>query len=191
VPFSGPRRKHHFSVVYGPLYSRRLTTDLYARLAYRNFIFSEGCACDICGRPRLPTPWLSSHGDYTPTAPSLRPLVPSGSLIKCQAVQVYHHHPSFLRAALWLSLFFSFQRGPTCPQYPVTYCNPLEDLTIRFSIYSSADFLKILPDVISFLRRSCRLAPLSFIHRCIAGPSVVISRASVLFRGSSCNIVSA
>jgi hypothetical protein len=28
----------------------------------------------------------------TPAAPSLRPLVPSGSLIRCELVQVYHHH---------------------------------------------------------------------------------------------------
>jgi hypothetical protein len=37
--------------------------------------------------------WLSLHGVYSPTAPSLRPLIPSGSLIRCEAVQVYHHQP--------------------------------------------------------------------------------------------------
>jgi hypothetical protein len=38
------------------------------------------------------------YGVYSPTvpaAPSLRPLVPSGYLIRCKPVQVYHHHPPF------------------------------------------------------------------------------------------------
>jgi hypothetical protein len=39
--------------------------------AYRHFFFSEGCACDIWDRPRLPFPWLGSRGDYSPTAPAL------------------------------------------------------------------------------------------------------------------------
>jgi hypothetical protein len=36
------------------------------------------------------------HYDYSPTAPAapfLRPLVPSGSMIRCEQVQVYHRHP--------------------------------------------------------------------------------------------------
>jgi hypothetical protein len=55
---------------------------------------------DVCDRPRLPSLWLGSHRDYSPTAhaaPSLRPLVASGPLIRCQWVHVYHHHPSFGR----------------------------------------------------------------------------------------------
>jgi hypothetical protein len=62
---------------------------------YRHF-FSKGCVCDVCDWPRLPFPWLGSHGDYSPTAPtapSLRPLNLSGSLIRCKPVQVYHHEP--------------------------------------------------------------------------------------------------
>jgi hypothetical protein len=64
--------------------------------AYCHFFFSEGWACDVCERPRLPSPWLSSHGDYSPIAlpaPSLRLLVLSGSLTRCELVQVYHHQP--------------------------------------------------------------------------------------------------
>jgi hypothetical protein len=60
------------------------------------FFFSEGCACDVCDRSHLPSPWLGSHGDYPPTAPvahSLRLLVPSRSMIRCQSVQAYRHHP--------------------------------------------------------------------------------------------------
>jgi hypothetical protein len=43
----------------------------------------------------LLSPWLISQGDYSPTAPtapSLRPYFPSGSLISCEPLQVYHHH---------------------------------------------------------------------------------------------------
>jgi hypothetical protein len=60
--------------------------------AYRHF-FSEGCAWS-----HLPPCSSFFHGVYSPTAPaapSLRPLVPSGSLIGCQSVQVYHRHPAF------------------------------------------------------------------------------------------------
>jgi hypothetical protein len=67
--------------------------------AYRHFFLSEGWACDICDWPHFSLPWLDSHGDYSPTPPSLKSLVPSGSLIRCQSVQVYHHHPR-LRAPL-------------------------------------------------------------------------------------------
>jgi hypothetical protein len=38
--------------------------------AYRNFFFSEGCACDVSARSHLSPPWLWSHGDYSPTAPA-------------------------------------------------------------------------------------------------------------------------
>jgi hypothetical protein len=63
---------------------------------YCHFFFSKGCACDVCDWSRLPSLWLSSHSDYSPTvpaAPSLRPLVLSGSLLRWELVQVYHHHP--------------------------------------------------------------------------------------------------
>jgi hypothetical protein len=40
---------------------------------YRHFFFCEGCACDICAQPHLPTPWVSFHGDYS----QLLPLLPS------------------------------------------------------------------------------------------------------------------
>jgi hypothetical protein len=49
----------------------------------------------VIGLTFLPL-WFGSHSDYSqtaPTAPSLRPLIPSGSLIRCQSVQVYNHHP--------------------------------------------------------------------------------------------------
>jgi hypothetical protein len=50
---------------------------------YRHFSFPEGCARNVCDWPRLPSPWLGSFDDYSPTAPSFRPLVQSGSLIRC------------------------------------------------------------------------------------------------------------
>jgi hypothetical protein len=64
--------------------------------AYRHFFFSEDCACNVCDRLHLPFLWLCSHDDYSPTAPaapSLRPLVSISTLIRCEPVQVYHHHP--------------------------------------------------------------------------------------------------
>jgi hypothetical protein len=39
--------------------------------AHRQYFFSEGCVCDVCDRPRLPSPWLGSHGNYSPAAPAL------------------------------------------------------------------------------------------------------------------------
>jgi hypothetical protein len=59
--------------------------------AYRHFFFFEVCGCDVCDRSHLPSPWLGFHGDYSATAPSLRPLVLSGSLIRSEPVQLYHH----------------------------------------------------------------------------------------------------
>jgi hypothetical protein len=64
--------------------------------AYRYFFVLEGCACAVCDRPSFPSTLLGSHGDNSPTdpaAPSLRPLVPSASLTRCEPVQVYYHHP--------------------------------------------------------------------------------------------------
>jgi hypothetical protein len=72
--------------------SLRLSVSISLQ-AYRHFFFSEGYACDICVRPRPPSMWLGSHGDYSPSAPSLRPVIPSSSLIRCDPVQVYHHQP--------------------------------------------------------------------------------------------------
>jgi hypothetical protein len=126
-------------------------------LVYRYFFYSDDCACDVCDRLTLLSPWLGSHGDYSPTVPappSLRTLVPSGSLIRCQAVQVYRHLPSLPRAALLTSLL-SFRKGqPFHNGQPLTSRIPVEDPTIRFSISSSTVLLKILLDALSFFRRT-------------------------------------
>jgi hypothetical protein len=39
-----------------------------------------------------------------PTAPTLRPIILSCSLIRWQAIQVYYHLPSFPRAVFWMSV---------------------------------------------------------------------------------------
>jgi hypothetical protein len=92
--------------------------------------------------------WLCLRGVYSLTAsdaPSLRPLVPSGSLIGCQSVQFYHHHPAFpidegrsyecgqcslcfrlLLRCIWSRL--SFRMGPTPPEYPVIYFRNLMEV---------------------------------------------------------------
>jgi hypothetical protein len=103
--------------------------------AYCHFFFSKSCSCDICDWSHLPSLWLGSRDDYSPTvltAPSSRSLVPSCSLIRCEPVQVYHHHLCS-RAVLWTSLL-SFQRGaPLHNVQSVTSCSPVEDLTICFT----------------------------------------------------------
>jgi hypothetical protein len=53
---------------------------------YCHFFFFVGFACNVCDRPCLPSLWLGSHSDYPANSPS-------GSLIRCQPVQVYYHHP--------------------------------------------------------------------------------------------------
>jgi hypothetical protein len=63
--------------------------------ACHHYFFSEGYTCDVCDRPSLSSPWLGSHGDYSSTAPSLKPLVPRGSLKSCELVKVYHHYPRY------------------------------------------------------------------------------------------------
>jgi hypothetical protein len=65
-------------------------------MAYHHFFFSKGCAWDVCQQPHLPSLWLGSHSDYSPTAPAappLGPLILSSSVTRCELVQVYHHHP--------------------------------------------------------------------------------------------------
>jgi hypothetical protein len=59
---------------------------------------AEGCACDVCAWFHFPSRGSVFHGVYSataPTAPSLRLLVLSGSLIRCQSTQIYHLHPAF------------------------------------------------------------------------------------------------
>jgi hypothetical protein len=51
----------------------------------RHFFSSKGSACDVCDWPCLPSPWLGFCSDYSPTARSLRPLILSSSLIRCQS----------------------------------------------------------------------------------------------------------
>jgi hypothetical protein len=94
---------------------------LFVQEVYRHTAisyFPRGRACDMCIDPggwhfdalleaailpvfaafNLLSPLLISQGDYSPNAPaapSLRPLVPRGSLISCEQVQVYQlHHRS-------------------------------------------------------------------------------------------------
>jgi hypothetical protein len=99
--------------------------------AYHHFFISEVCAYDVCDTPRLPSPWLCFHGDYSATAtstPSLRPLVPSGSLIRYEPVQMYQYH----------LCSFPFGWGPSPPRclYTLIFRSPMENSTVRFAISS-------------------------------------------------------
>jgi hypothetical protein len=60
---------------------------------YHHFIFSKGSDCDICDLLAFLPCGSVLMGDYSPTAPSLRPHILNGSLIRCGPVQVYHHQP--------------------------------------------------------------------------------------------------
>jgi hypothetical protein len=155
--------------------------------AYGHFFFSEDFAYDVCDRLKLPTPRLVSHGDYSVTAPavlSLRPLVPSSSLISYQAVQVYQHHPAFPRAVHLTSLLsFRMSRQLNNSQ-SLTFRSPIENPTVHSSISSSTVFLKDFPNFLCFFRRSCSLASRSFIR-------LLHSRFVRPYRGSSCNTVPA
>jgi hypothetical protein len=88
---------------------------------------------------------LHDYSPTPPTAPSLRALVPSGSLIRFQSFQLYHHHPEFFFSNGGVKLSrvagapilpacltpkprvgpFTFPRGPTPP-----YC-PFPDFPFR------------------------------------------------------------
>jgi hypothetical protein len=75
---------HYLATVSFSLPSNGLLATFHiAQGYYHNFLFFEGCACDVCDRPLLPSPWLGSLCDYSPTAPSapsLRTVVLSGYL---------------------------------------------------------------------------------------------------------------
>jgi hypothetical protein len=71
---------------------------------YRHSFSSKGCACKFCDRSHLPfrvSAFRSVYSPIAPVAPSLRPLDPCGSLIRCQSVQVYDHHPVFFIFFEW------------------------------------------------------------------------------------------
>jgi hypothetical protein len=105
------------------------------------------------------------HGVYSPTAPaapSLRPLVLSGSLVRCQLVQIYHHHRSPVGAVKSSKsgqcsysaccVLFCFRPGWLLLNVLTFIFHEVS--TLRFMISSMRAFLKILLDVLSFLRRS-------------------------------------
>jgi hypothetical protein len=98
-----------------------------------------------------------------PTAPSLRPLVPSGSLIGCQSV---HHLPLVgcgqkfqeelmllpLLFLLHVQFLFPFQRGKLLHNVLIfVFSNP-DRIPVCFTIASLMGFLNILPSVLLFPR---------------------------------------
>jgi hypothetical protein len=117
--------------VYGPLPRNGFTCyiahslRLLSRIAYRHTTictFPEVCACDVCDLSLLPSLWLGSHGDYSlaaAAAPSLRLLILSGSLIRCEPAQLYHHQPR--SKVPFLTSLLSFRGSWPHPQCPVTH----------------------------------------------------------------------
>jgi hypothetical protein len=136
-----------------------------------------GCTCKIYDWPCLISLWLGYPG-YTfstcPIASSLRPVILSGSLIRCQLKSAIFPFSLFsfcgaklLRVASapmshtrCLQPLLSLWKGLTPPQCPVIFHSLVTNLTIGLLISGSFFHvcLNILPDVPYFLRCSCFLA---------------------------------
>jgi hypothetical protein len=146
-----------------------------APIGVRHFFFSTGCACGFRCWSHLPPCGSAFCGVYTSTASSLRLLVPSGFLVRCKPIQIYHHHLApvcgvrssessqcsmaptlklLVGSSFVLTLIFrSLMEVPTarsnsrvCPR------------VFRLPKYSSCILLRpltLLPVALSFLRRSC------------------------------------
>jgi hypothetical protein len=165
----------------------KLPTGLLPLLFVRGLHFRR-----LYDRPRLPSPWLISHCDYSPNSPavpSLKPFVTSSSLIRCALVHLYRPHPcSFPRAVLWTSLL-SFQRGSTPPQCAVNHRSPMVYSTVPFTTFRPRVFLMVLLNALSLPRRSCHLAPRLFIPLLQSGRVRHLLLSVRPFRVSSCNII--
>jgi hypothetical protein len=122
--------------------------------------------------------WLDLHRVYSqtaPTAPSLRPLGPSVWLRRWEPVQVCHHRfpPVATAKSSWSSqcsysvrsFYFRFAGcRPLNNVQQLTLHSLIEVRTISFATSSSAVFLKMLPNILSFLRRTSfiSLSPLFY-----------------------------
>jgi hypothetical protein len=113
-----------------------------------------------------------------PTAPSLRLLVPSGSMIRCQSVQLYHHHLPLVGvgkssrtdqcsygygSSAVSSLFFCF--GGASPLHNVLmpiFHSLIENSTTHFTTSSPIICPRALLNALWLPGHSCRLVPQSF-----------------------------
>jgi hypothetical protein len=137
------------------------------------------------------------------TAPSLRPSRPKRFPYNVPLSPGSHHHPKVFLVFLFPTVGPNSWRG-RCPTYPVLrltllvgffyhfggdrplhkaqlliFSNPLDIPVARFTNSSPKAFLSNCSDVLSMLRRSCRLVPGFFIHCCLV--------AAVLGLGPSCH----
>jgi hypothetical protein len=131
-------------------------------------------------------PLARFSGDYSPTtpaAPFLRPLVPSTSLIRCQSVQVYYHHPCFGRRGqkFWerpmllhlqllpvCSLFICFRGGrPLHNVQSLIFCSSMENSTAHFATSSPKVFLTVLLNASCFLDVAAPLNLSPLFHCCL------------------------
>jgi hypothetical protein len=142
--------------------------------AYHHFFLSQGLFIWHLWPVSPSFLWLGFHGNFSQSAlaaPSLKPLIPSSSHVGCQSVHVYQHHlppPGAAKSSksgecsyIYSSysvchLFFCFGGGrPLHNVQLLIFHNLMEVWTVCFAISSSMVFLKILPNVLSFLRHSC------------------------------------
>jgi hypothetical protein len=109
---------------------------------------------------------------YSPTAPtahSLKPLLQAGYVIRCESVQVYHHHlpvgaaksaqcTHMYGSYTVCHLFFSFGGGRPLHNVQSLIFSLMDVPTICIVTSSSTVFLKILPSVVLLPRHgSCLL----------------------------------
>jgi hypothetical protein len=173
------------------------TCSLLKDLRTAIYSFPKGCVGDVCDRSRLP-----SHGSVFMVI-SLQLLPPSGR--SSRAVPSYSASQSRCATIIFLRLvqskvprvisapasmvlttcavsFFHFWGGQPLHNVQSFILHSLmEVLTIYLTTSSSTVFLKILPDVLSFLRRSCFFMSCSLIPWCSPVSLDVSSRTFVLY----------
>lgn len=131
-------------------------------------------------------PWLSSNGNYSltiPTAPSLKPIILTSSLIRCEPVQVGHHHPLFLGLYSGCLFLLLLQRRPTPPHCPPSlthFSQPDGKRTTPFTTYSLRVCLTVLLNTPFLLRHSSCFRPWCIIHCWLPAAFVIFSWQFIL-----------
>jgi hypothetical protein len=113
--------------------SLRLFVPNSPSMCYRSF-FSGVCTCDVTPSCKLSC-FHSCGGCYitATTAASLRLLVPSSTLISCEPVQVYYHHP---RPRVSLGpIYHSIYPGDSIFPYTPLYIPYTEKYLIKLCLF--------------------------------------------------------
>jgi hypothetical protein len=95
IPFFALRSLPSNGSIHHRVPSVRLFNPYSLQQVYYDSFSSKGCACSRSHHPPHGSVLCGVYSPAAPATPSLRLLIPCGSLIGCQPVQVYHHHPDF------------------------------------------------------------------------------------------------